>query len=101
MSNIEFDDWRPMTEAEAVATYGERVVPTGKYFKKSIGYGEHYYYQRDLDAVHVLKGELINTLYANALNQEQSSLEEIKEEEFEAAIRETIYTLELYKYWKA
>lgn len=99
MSNIEFDDWRPMTEAETILEYGEQSVEVGKCFKRLGDYGDHYYCQREKDVLHICKNSLINVLFANGLNN-VGPVDEITYEEFEAAMKETIYSLEINKYWK-
>lgn len=112
MSNDHFEQ-RALSDREEHELYGERKTPVGKCFKyvdtAEDGDGlEHYYKQEAYHVLHVLKGQIINTLaegFFNDIHKNRRtgfthSYEEITLDEFESAVRQTIFEMEIYKYFK-
>ena len=88
---------RGLTPEEEFSIYGERVVEVGKAFRVD----NHYFLQREDDVLHVNTGEgnwLINGLNVGHLNQTDGAIE-IKRDEFDMSLKQTIYELHIGKYW--
>jgi hypothetical protein len=99
--DFEFEQ-RALTKDEEFQLYGPR--------KKKIGYcckhvdtsdnreAEHFYMQEHNRVLHVFKGELINSLPEGFFNS--TKYKECDREDFDSAMRQTIFELEIYKYMK-
>ncbi len=88
---------RCLTAKELHILYGDRQVAVGKCFE---GEG-HFYSQREDSVLHVsAEKDLVNSLHVGFLNDKKDrNYREVTPEEFRAAVAETIYNLELDKFW--
>lgn len=85
---------RILNTKELNARYGDRQIPVGKCFTSE----GHFYLQREDSVLHVSAGkDLINTLHVGYLNNKKT--DEVTTEKFKLAVAETIYSLELDKFW--
>ena len=111
MSNDHLEQ-RALSSREERELYGERRTPIGTCFKHldTTEDGEaleHYYKQEAYFVLHVLKGHIINTLaegFFNTIKNRRTGFENVYQEatleEFESAMRQTIFEMEIYKYLK-
>jgi hypothetical protein len=79
--------------------YGSRKVEIGLCFKAE---DNHYYMQRKNDVIHINPtSSIINDLHPGYLNNSLRNLEPVSNEEFESKMKETIYNLDICKYWES
>jgi hypothetical protein len=97
--DFEFEH-RSLTEDEEFQLYGPR--------KKKVGYcckhvdtsddqeAVHYYMQDHNKVIHVLVGKIINSLPEGFFSKNR--YKECSQDEFDSAMRQTIFEMEIYKY---
>lgn len=90
----------PLTDQELNELYGERKKPINYAVAHDCEFTgkTHFYLQRENDVLHI-GDNLINTLHVGFFNQKARKFREIETNEFNNKFKETIYTMELEKYW--
>jgi len=83
---------RELSKEELDSKYGNKKIDIGRCFLD----GSHYYMQRLEDVLHI-NGLLINSIHVASINLNECL--EITNKDFELKIKETIYLLEIDKFW--